>query len=609
MKTQISLCILMAVLGSGCAKDRTLDDFKREQTQKDLGKLQTVDGEYGGQVLSASDHSVLGDLKFVLSAKTQVSTAPGVLKADEQPVLVGTLTFTNQQTLVAVAKDSYYDPTTGKFQANIPIQRASGKTDQLTLSGNIQGDSFNGTIEAIGQSDFGGTFSLTRGAATQAGALTSQKTPQSAEAIDAAISLRQKSFIGTTEFKTGETLPVSFVVLDPKLSSEEEFLSLFYPVKSVEVNLNYGDSIVISHASAQWDKRVGTLTGQAVLLRDGEKVNILLECRQGQSVTDITKTDPAWTCQHVSGALGWVATTKVVAAINNETAPNSGLDLASRDETFVGQLNFTNGESRSADFRILYPRKDQQSTLAELFFPNANQAVSASFTLNGSYPILLESVHYNRDAGTLSGSYSMMVGQTANATLSQKIALNVDCKRDQSATTPSWYCKHFTSKGGSIAEGQFVPSASASGGATRASSGTPIALAKIQSFEGKAVLPGGVNVLATLKATLLPRTRAEDIAELFYPPSERNLQVSITLSNMSRKPVEIRMAFDPARWDRETQVLTGTGQIISGGEQFALQVQCVGFPFEQTFVPFECTYRSNHVAQEVSIKFERKLED
>lgn len=588
--------MILAVFGLGCAKDRTLEDWKREKTQQDLGKLQTVDGEYVGQVTSVIDQSVLGDLKFSLAAKTQVSTAPGVSKADEQPVLVGNLTFTGRQTLVAVAKDSYYDPTSGKFQANIPIVRSSGTTEQLTLTGNIQGDSFTGTIEALGQPDFGGTFSLSRGGTNPAGSAGAQKPDSNTQAVDSALSLRQRSFIGTTEFKSGETLAVNFVILDPRRTSEEEFLSLFYPVKTVEVGLNYGDSIVISHASAQWDQRVGTLTGQTVLTRDTEKVNLLLDCKQG-----ITPTDPAWTCQHLSGAMGWVATTKVVAS-NNETAPGDGLDLASRDENFKGQLKFANGESRSADFRILYPRKDQQSLLTELFFPNANQTVSASFTLNGSYPILLESVHYNREAGTLSGSYSLQT---------QKVELRVDCKRDQSATVASWYCKHFTSKGGSIAEGQFsAASAAPLDGSTPPDSvlHPPLSLTQTQSFQGKAVLPEGLSVVATLNATFQSRSRTEDISELFFPPSERNLQVSVTLATLNHKPSEITLVFDPARWDRDTQTLNGTGQMIQGSEKFDLLLQCTGFPFEKTFLPFECTYRSNHLAKEVKIQFERKLE-
>jgi hypothetical protein len=574
-KSALMFLLASLTLSLGCAKDKSLDDFKREKVEQELAKLQPAAGTYRGVVYSKTDRSVLGTLQMTLTAQTQVSSGMNGSKADEKPVLAGQLEFQGDRKMATVVKDSYYDPETKRYQANVPIGKGdgAGSAEQLTLAGHIEKGVFEGTIEAFGYADFGGTFTLSKDG--EIPAQVAGLIQQSQEAGSESYTL--KTFLGNTRFFSGTAKPLKLIVLEPRQSSEEDLLSVFVPVKTVQVTLNYGQSLQVLHSNARWDRRTGVLTGQSSLHRGSSSVALSLDCRQ--QIT--TQGEAGWTCQHFTNALGLVATTEVTQVRNSSEDPVDSTNQDAMSESYLGTLTFNGQEqARGAVFTVLYPLKSRALQLAELFSPESSDPVTANLRFSDTYSVPISNAVLDYKSGHLTGSYELAGDNGRNQ-------IGLDCKRP-AAHQPGWNCKHFIGGSGQVATSDFTLSSEQEvAGAIK--SFRDVRGAEDIKFTGMSDF-GGEKIPVSLSAHYPALSRAQDLLELLVPSSEKFLKITLVFGTPAKATAPV--FFDKVRWDERAGTLEGSGTALSGGKT-DITLRCKKFYFTQTKPPFTCDYVSS----------------
>lgn len=254
-----------------CAKDKNMEDYRRDQLQQSLSRINSISGSYSGAVISKLDGSNLGSINLKFQARTDVESRAGQISSEQNAIVSGSLNFRSLTNAEVVFDNGFYDDVTGDFQVTIPIVQEGGATSKLSLVGQISGDQWIGSIEVKGQPDYGGLLNLQRNA-----------PPSSISAIEVSgTRLQQINRLGLVyigSYKTGDQLtPFKLSFIDKDILPEQNFYKLFSPVRSVSVNCDFTD-FELNFSDAILDDKMGTLVAHDPVDQRGNPARANLSC-------------------------------------------------------------------------------------------------------------------------------------------------------------------------------------------------------------------------------------------------------------------------------------------------------------------------------------------
>ena len=314
--TLILACISLLV--SACAKDKSLDDWKREKLEQELAKLPS--GTFSGTVLGANER-IIGPLSLTLMPTTKVTSSPGNYKTDEQAMLEGSILFGNEfQTNVSFT-DGSFNSTSGSFKFTVPLDQRNGRRWVMSLSGTITGDRLTGRIGTEGNQALSGQMVLVRDAV-----LPTETALGLRVGMAGGTDPLTETYEGSTVFYDRTRRSVELVIMNNTTMFEENFLNRFLSSKPVQVTLRVKrstDSVMnIMFADASWNKSSGALIGQSVMsYSDGWKAELALNCRS----LDTRAIPKSLSCEYVSSSNGEVLTFTVTEkATNDQSDPKKG---------------------------------------------------------------------------------------------------------------------------------------------------------------------------------------------------------------------------------------------------------------------------------------------
>jgi hypothetical protein len=289
----ILMLAFTAVLLQGCGKDRNLDDFKKEQLQKNLSEYKSAEGTYTGYLTSKKSGLNMGAVSVNLRAAYNTDPGQDESGSNATPTIITSLEFQGTSRLQVATDKSYYNADSGQFQATFLILQydTSGHSTSysILLTGSLHGGQLTGALTALNYENYGATFALSTGSKS-IDQLAQDKKPQDAVFAGG-------TYTGETDFQSGDVKPLNVIFLKPATNSDTDFLNLFLPVKPFEVTLNYGGGALVKFSDSVWDQRVGKLTGHSQLTKsslnpDGTKapdqiVDLSLTCDLQDSQTDL----------------------------------------------------------------------------------------------------------------------------------------------------------------------------------------------------------------------------------------------------------------------------------------------------------------------------------
>lgn len=590
---------------TACGNDMNLDDFKRERIQDQAGQLQSAVGNYGGVLTSKVNGNQLGWLEVDLALRNKVTpSTDGSSKADEQPILAGEVSLEGVQSGAMEINDSYFDPYTHRFTANVkvpdvncfssspgsPAACPSGtKAPELVLSGHIDKGVFDdGRLEALNFEPFGGNFTLQKNASMTSAVMarfTSREVRRERKRV-------LKAFSGNTVFKRDDAdHPLNLILMTSNLTPEQNLYDLLVPLKTVEVTLNYGWNLQIDYPIATWDQRFDTI--QAVKTqKDGNQTErLVLDCYPNPDANN-----DSILCHHrVASQTTDIATSVLTsAALDIQDPPESAAETQAYNNTFVGDVLFDGGAKRTAILDIFYPRQDLRSDFLDLFFPYARDSVEVSMNFGDNTEQTIQGAELDDVAGTLSGTYMVQRnGQPA------PIALDCATSTDPQSNAKAWDCNFFNSELPNAPTAHFVQAQDPSIMLNQESAATLQSVVDV--YQGSTLLPpvpgeGRHQARVTMTVTYPARTRQEDLSLLFFPPEQLTLDASLDLFDLGSQVSWGTLNFTKAIWDVVGGELDSRQTLTQQSTIFDMTLRCQNFHFTQTDAPFRCEFSNNQVA-------------
>ena len=548
------------VLAVGCAPDRTTEDYQRQKLQEDLAEYEQVVGTFSGSIMFSEKKA--GDLTLVVEARTQVArNATGV--SEQQPVLFGRLIFQGEQSyssrsVVFDFTDAFFDENGGTFQVNIPINAQStglgaggekpqdsgsksgfGQTQKLDLTASLSGELLSGTLSATGFSDYGARFELKREKNLEVEIPSLRGISQ--EVV--------RKYIGKTTFHGETTRNAELVLLRPKVSPEESFFELFYPVHDLSVSLNYGDFVQLNFLNSSWDKRIGLLKGYSSQLSQSCSIeDLLLECQE---------IDSGFTCQHITSELGVVGVSEFrEVPSDNVFRPGVSEEDQTKVRAFIGTFPFRYGGERKGKLSLF--EKNQSLTACSVF--RSEKTIQATLDFGSNVTLLFANSKWDTRDGILKGETQLQRG-------SEKTDLLLNCSLG-AGKSPK--CQLISSELG------FLTNESATlGELSNPDQGLPDAGhdAEVQSqFYCGIVLVGGTKKSASTVRLVFPRGRSKnEFTNWIYP--EMNARATVTVSSSLSRPRDrdVLWNYSNALYDQELKSVSASS--ILGANHMDLECE------------------------------------
>lgn len=386
------ILFLFAAFNSACTKDKTMSEYQREKLQENLALYQSVAGSYTGLVNSQQDGRIIGAMQIDLRAETIVDSSNSGDSALGTPVLVSNIRFLDENVVSLSAASSFYDLRTGAYSTHVVVTRSSGKSEQIMVRGNLGGGVLHGEIASLNYPNYGGQFILERGGKDIHDLI--KNIPNSPEKRRGG---RQTSaYVGMTEFTSGISKPVQIVMIQPLRGTSEDFLDLMSPIKSVQVNFNYTESMNILFDETVFDVQQGFLTGQSALTQNGQNKQMRLECL----IYDSIKLN----CKHITPDVGIAAITEAV--LNSQNLPLPADDISDRQsitKRFVGRSQIGD-DYRRIIMSATLPVRDRLTELLDLFFPVNERTLHATINFSESVSVSFVNLKWDGINGLLDGS-------------------------------------------------------------------------------------------------------------------------------------------------------------------------------------------------------------
>ncbi len=374
----VLLSVLLAGTVSGCVQDHTVDQWRREKLQEELDQLAPIEGTYRGMLRKGE--AELGALE--LSFTPRIGVVPGgpSEKAEGQPVLTARVIFQDLEGRIALtSQDSFFEPDSGRFEIDLQLARASGRTERVVLGGVLSKGVLAGTLEASGNFENRADFTLNRAEKTPLDEIASKISPKPWAPVPGNL------IEGITEFSDGQSTPARLVVLEPEVGPEEAFLNRFAPIRVVQLSISYGDAFRLVHEGALWDERTRRLVGRTRL----QELEISTQC----SASD-RGGKGEWSCSHEVAGFGRTAVSRFPV--------EGAVDDGSRRNGFrfrrQGELALPGGRApQRVWLQVTRPANTRAEELSELFIPSPERKVTASlqFGPEGAAPEELVTVVFD----------------------------------------------------------------------------------------------------------------------------------------------------------------------------------------------------------------------
>lgn len=548
LKFVLSLLILGGAFGA-CAPDRTVDDYNRQKLNEELSKIQQVEGEYVGVLRQSAPSEIpLGAFSVEVHPDTRVDDRPGAPRNSQRAIVRGKVVFETDRRLVVDFSNGYYDADSGSFQATVPVTLQSGRQVELNLTGAISENRLIGKIEADGFPESSGVFNLLRdGPRTDPESLYSE---DGAPAIGRSVEI----YGGEAVLSHGETRSAELVLLRTDTSTEQAFVHLFVPVETIQATLDFGDSLQFLFQHAQYDRRVGTLRGQALVSRGGESLQLSLECRESV----VVGSPKTWTCRYLNSKVGQVA--DLVLTAKSERAgdlPGTGTPGSGGWTTykFQGSATYQDRDQRNLSVRVLI--RDLNNKDDFLGLPMRN--VRVTLNLGEGFQLAFPQAEWNQRTKTLRADLNYTVTERAYEIDFVQVSLECIGLDPVQTENAKWTCSIFNNRVGRVAELSLEPGADEPSQTREETS---------ETFRGKVYYHRGSEKVARMVFKKPARPTTEEQV-LFRPLRSGN----ITLISGTGGG-EITLSFPTVRWDTETDRIEANGTAQVGTEIRSLSIQC-----------------------------------
>jgi hypothetical protein len=264
--------VAMGFVFGGCAKDMTVDDWRRAKVSEEVQKIEEISGFYQGRALRESSAEELGGIEMTLESDTRVAERRDRPGAEKQAVLRGKIAvFVQAQPLLLNFEDGSYDSEDGSFSAQVVISDSSGAPTTIKFTGTAKEGRVSGRMEVIGLSGSVIEYALGR-ARPEESQLGAAESPGGSSAKDSGETEgdRVLKYVGQAQwYAQGDVSATEVLILKRALSSDQEFLDWLNPVRAVDVSLKVNFGTVarprvtsVFFQNAQWDARLGVLRGR-----------------------------------------------------------------------------------------------------------------------------------------------------------------------------------------------------------------------------------------------------------------------------------------------------------------------------------------------------------
>lgn len=278
MKILNTLSVSSLLLFIGCAQDKNMEDYRREQLQQNLFRIASVSGAYTGSVVSKIDGTNLGVITLKFQARTNVHESTNDVSNQQNATVSGSLNFQSLTSAEVVFDNGFYDDLSGAFQVTIPSAR-------LSLTGIVHGDSWIGTIEANGQPEFGAHLSLQKNAP-----LPNSSSIEVGGSRLQQIKKMDYAYVGAY-IHDGVSIPFKMNFLNKDILPEQNLFKLFSPVRNVNVHCDFS-GFELNFSNAIIDDKTGKLVGNNAYDQQNAPVQANLNCIK----YELQNGDFGWDC-------------------------------------------------------------------------------------------------------------------------------------------------------------------------------------------------------------------------------------------------------------------------------------------------------------------------
>jgi hypothetical protein len=285
--------VMVGVLAclSGCAKDRNIDDYHRDQVEQEISEMNGVSGVYRG-TFTGQDGTVIGGLAVNVSPdRSSVANQNGPISGQSAVLQVSVSLSGGSETKYLTFNGSSYDHAAMQFAGEATVANRGNAEIQGTFNGNT----LTGTLKDGDFPDRGGSFTVVKDAAMPSFAGRQVR----AATEDAFL---YQTFSGMGKFrKPGKNPNDDFLtirIMHQVSVAEQDLMDIITPYRYVDVSVYHivtepdGSSHPTggTFSNAIWSVRDGTLRGSytAAATQNMAAVETTLYCNQA---------GPGWSCE------------------------------------------------------------------------------------------------------------------------------------------------------------------------------------------------------------------------------------------------------------------------------------------------------------------------
>jgi hypothetical protein len=282
------------MFGAGCAKDRTIDDWRRQRVNEQLALIRSVATTYRGTMNAVADGTPFSTATVSVDGKTRTSDARDRPGAEVQAVLRINVTLEGDRPLTLTFEDGAMDPSSMEFKAATQVEGRG----HAEIEGTFVGGRMSGRLEASGYPAQGVRFELDRvGGDGQASFGPGGPDGGKYKPIPRRDDEIFHGYSAMAKFSDGETSRVSMTIGRSENRQEEDFIETLMPFRVVDVIVSLGPFKEALINGATWDRRTRSLIGEA--RGDGgagqAKYHVKLDCREA-----LSGGGRGWDCRYYS---------------------------------------------------------------------------------------------------------------------------------------------------------------------------------------------------------------------------------------------------------------------------------------------------------------------
>ncbi len=287
--------IIASIAMVDCAGDKDFNSFRDDLANQKQAQSSAVNGTYAGLGASKLDNSTLGLFQVQTVASSELQNSSDQLGTEKKSVMKGQLTYTGLTNATVTFSQGLYSPETNEFFATVPVVDEAGLTQNIKIAGKIQSGAFVGSIYLDQYPSYGVNVNL---------GINSNLSQASVDAKSVrALQLASDnlSYQGNLNLN-GATLLVTMKINSPSSNSQQQFLRVLNPQRTVLVTFNFQDEMSKLNSgmvfSGNMNDQVGSLTGLSTVSGGSSPTpfSINMNCKK-----QLVKGAQAWNCTITQG--------------------------------------------------------------------------------------------------------------------------------------------------------------------------------------------------------------------------------------------------------------------------------------------------------------------